>query len=308
MRTRSRLIGIAAGSGLVVASATLAAAMGLGSWSPAVTAESIAGTSTSLNSSSLDGCAFVAQRGDVLYFASDRAGGAGKLDIWYSVLRADGTWGDPTNFTAVNSAEDDFCPTAHRNGRTFLFVSGRAGGCGATGTADIYMARRHETRGWSVPANLGCAINSSAGEASPSLTDTELYFSSTRAGGLGGSDIYVSAFDGASFGPPTLAAGLNTADNDFRPNVRRDGLEVFIDSNRTGGIGGLDIWTATRASTSDAWSAPTNLGGAVNSTANELRPSLSWDGTTLYFGSTRAGGEGSQDLYVTTRPKLTGSD
>jgi hypothetical protein len=46
----------------------------------------------------------------------------------------------------------------------------------------------------------------------------------------------------------------------------------------------------------------------VNSSANELRPSLSWDATTLYFGSTRAGGEGSQDLYVSTRPKLTGSD
>ena len=268
----------------------------------------IAGTSTSLNSSALDGCAFVAQRGDVLYFASDRAGGAGKLDIWYSVQRADGTWGDPTNFTAVNSPEDDFCPMAHRNGRTFLFVSSRAGGCGATGTSDIYMTRHHETKGWSAPANLGCTINSSTGEASPSLTDTELYFSSTRAGGPGLSDIYVSAFNGVSFGTPVLAPGLNTASNDFRPNVRRDGLEIFIDSNRAGGLGLLDIWTATRASTSDAWSAPTNLGTAVNSTANELRPSLSWDGTTLYFGSTRAGGEGSQDLFLTTRSKLTGSD
>jgi Tol biopolymer transport system component len=261
--------------------------------------------SSSLNSSALDGCPFVAQRGDVLYFASERAGGAGGLDIWYSLRTAAGTWGDPTNFTAVNSSADDLCPMAHRNGRAFLFVSTRAGGCGG---ADIYAARLHETKGWSAPSNLGCSINSAGGEASPSLTDTELYFSSTRAGGPGGSDIYVSAFDGASFGTPALAAGLNTADNDFRPNVRRDGLEIFFDSNRAGGVGGLDIWTATRASVSDPWSPPTNLGGAVNSTANDLRPSLSWDGTTLYFGSARAGGEGSQDLYVTTRPKLTGSD
>ncbi|MEO8463291.1 MAG: hypothetical protein ABI555_08770 [Chloroflexota bacterium] len=41
----------------------------------------------------------------------------------------------------------------------------------------------------------------------------------------------------------------------------------------------------------------------MNSTANDLRATLSWDGRTLYFGSTRAGGEGSQDLYVTTREK-----
>lgn len=289
----------------IVAMTSAAQAMTLGSWSPAVNAESVPGTHAALNSSALDGCPFVAQRGDILYFASGRTGGAGGLDIWYSVRTADGTWGEPVNFAAVNSAVDDFCPAAHRNGRTFLFVSARAGGCGG---ADIYVSRLHETRGWSAPANLGCVINSSAGEASPSLTDTELYFSSARSGGPGGSDIYVSAFDGTSFGAPALAAGLNTAADDSRPNLRRDGLEIFFDSNRAGGIGGIDIWTATRASTSDPWSNVANPGTDVNSTVNDLRPSLSWDATALYFGSTRAGGEGSQDLYVTTRAKLTGSD
>lgn len=302
MRTRritSTVLAIVAA--VVLASA--AQAMSLGSWSSAVNAESIPGTHAGLNSAALDGCPFVAQRDDILYFASGRAGGAGGLDIWFSVRGESGAWGEPVNFAAVNSPADDFCPAAHRNGRTFLFVSARAGGCGG---ADIYMARRHETKGWSAPANLGCTINSAAGEASPSLTDTELYFSSTRLGGL--SDVYVSAFDGTSFGVPALAAGLNTAQDDFRPNVRRDGLEIFFDSNRPGGVGGLDIWTATRASTSDPWSTPTNPGSNVNSAANDLRASLSWDATTLYFGSTRAGGEGSQDLYVTTRPKLTGSE
>ncbi len=304
MRAR-RAISVVAAVAALVAMTSAAQAMSLGSWSPAVNAESIPGTHAALNSSALDGCPFVAQRGDVLYFASGRAGGAGGLDIWYSLRNEDGAWGEPVNFAAVNSAVDDFCPMAHRNGRTFLFVSARAGGCGGP---DIYLSRRHETKGWSAPSNLGCTINSAAGEASPSLTDTELYFSSARAGGPGGSDIYVSAFDGTSFGAPALATGLNTAADDSRPNLRRDGLEIFFDSTRADGAGGIDIWTATRASTSDPWSTPTNLGGDVNSTANDLRASLSWDATTLYFGSTRAGGEGSQDLFVTTRPKLTGSD
>jgi len=60
----------------------------------------------------------------------------------------------------------------------------------------------------------------------------------------------VSPFDGVSFGAPVLSQGLNTAQNDFRPNLRRDGLEIFFDSDRPGGIGGLDLWTSTRASTS----------------------------------------------------------
>lgn len=287
--------------------ATLVAAMSFGAWSPPVNAESVLDTAGNLNTAALEGCPFIAQRDDILYFASNRAGGMGGLDIWYSIRGASGAWGDPVNFAIVNSAADELCPSAHRNGKTFLFVSSRAGGCGGD---DLYMTRLHATRGWAAPQNLGCTVNSSAGEASPYLLETEMYFSSTRAGGYaadapgaasGDSDLYVSSLDGESIGTPVLAAGVNTAQNDNRPNLRRDGLEIFFDSNRPGGAGGIDLWTSTRASTSDQWSPPTNLGGGINSVANDLRPSLSWDGTSLYFGSTRSGGEGSQDLYVSTR-------
>ena len=288
-----------------VVTATVAVAMNFGGWSPPASLETIPGASETLNTTALEGCPFVAQRDDVLYFASDRPGGMGGLDIWYSLRGEDGAWGEAVNFSAVNSSANELCPMAHRNGKTFLFVSSRAGGCGGD---DLYVTRLHATRGWAVPTNLGCTVNSAAGEASPSLLATELYFSSTRGGGVGGSDIYVSAFDGESFGAPVLVPALNTVLNDNRPNLGRDGLEIFFDSNRAGGSGGIDLWTSIRASTSDPWSPPTNLGGGVNSSANDLRPSLSWDGTALYFGSTRAGNEGVQDLYVTTRTKVTGSD
>lgn len=309
--TRTLLVVASAVTAVATVSATpvVANATSPGAWAPAVSAESIPGTSRNLNTAALEGCAFVAQRDDILYFASGRSGGLGGLDIWYSLRNEDGAWGDPANFAQVNSSADDFCPSAHRNGKTFLFVSGRAGGCGGS---DLYETRLHTTRGWAPPRNLGCTINSPADEAGPYLLENELYFSSLRAGGFaadppgavsGDGDVYVSRFDGASFVEPTLVAGLNTARNDLRPNLRRDGLEVFFDSNRPGGIGLLDLWTSTRTSTSEPWSTPTNLGGDVNSSLNDLRPTLSWDGTTLYFGSVRAGGEGSQDLYVTTRDR-----
>ena len=140
-----------------------------------------------------------------------------------------------------------------------------------------------------------------------------LYFSSNRPGGFaedppgalaGDSDLYVSSWDGSVFGPPELVPGGNSEFDDGQPNLRHDRLELFFFSNRPGTFGLADIYGAIRKRTSDPWSTPVNLGPNVNSAAAETRPSLSWDGETLYFGSTRPGGEGSTDHYVTTREKL----
>lgn len=214
-----------------------------------MSAESTPGTSDNLNTVALEGCPFVSQRGDVLYFASNRPGStpvpggtASSIDIWYSLRTADGGWGDPVNFGAVNSPFTEVCPSAHRNAKDFLFVSNRPDGCGGS---DIYRTRLHPGSGtWAAPENLGCTLNSPAEEASPYLLEDELYFGSMRAGGFsstgdgpvsGDADIYVSAFDGQSFGEPELAEGLNTSSHDFRPNLRRDGLEIFLDSTRRAG-------------------------------------------------------------------------
>ena len=161
--------------------------------------------------------------------------------------------------------------------------------------------------------NLGCDTvggpNSSANEASPFPTSERrvgkgLYFSSTRSGH---SDIYRSPSHDGGFGPAVLIEELSTAAQDGHPNLRRDGLEIFFFSNRPGSLGN-DIYVATRAKTTDPWSTPVNLGPAVNSEASETRPSLSWDGRTLYFGSNRPGGEGDADHYVTNRRAHAGCD
>jgi len=90
--------------------------------------------------------------------------------------------------------------------------------------------------------------------------------------------------------------------------VRRDGLEIFFFSNRAGAAGN-DIYVATRVARPTLVDAD-QPGLNVNSAASETRPSLSWDGATLYFGSNRSGGgaEGDSDHYVTTREPLTGGN
>ena len=79
----------------------------------------------------------------------------------------------------------------------------------------------------------------------------------------------------------------------------------MFSSNRPGGQGGQDIWVATRENGADTWSQPVNLGTNVNTNASESRPSLSWNGETLYFGRAPAAG-GPGDVYVTTRTRTSG--
>jgi Tol biopolymer transport system component len=305
---------------LLIVSVLTVQAMNFGEWAVAMNAETLLGTDPSFNTAFQDGCPALSRDGLKLFMASNRPGGAGGLDIWVSSREStEEPWGAPANLGGpINTPSDEFCPTPLPNGHELLFVSTRPWACGGS---DIYLAREHAQDGWQTPENLGCHVNSPLDEASPIIVEYEngsrdLYFSSTRLGGfapepfgatVGDSDIYISSVlpDG-SVDMPVLASGVNTAAQDFRPNLRRDGLEMFFDSNRPSGVGGLDIWTATRRSPSEPWAPPVNLGLNVNSAANETRAFLSWGGTTLYFGSTRPGVEGVGDIFVTTRSRVMG--
>ena len=132
----------------------------------------------------------------------------------------------------------------------------------------------------------------------------QLFFQSARAGGIGATDIYVSdQFPNGTFGPASLVPELSSPGLEQHPSIRFDGLEMFFFSDRPGGFGAVDLWVSTRATILDVWSAPTNLGAIVNSAAGDFQPYIASDRRTLYFGSARPGGLGSQDIWVTTRSK-----
>ena len=290
---------------------SIVSAKHLGEWSAPVNAESIPGTSSELNTTANEGYPIQSPDGLSLYIVSDRPGGIpGGLDIWVAQRASkDDTWGAPENLgLPVNSSAHETSP-APVPGHGLFFVSARAGGCGLD---DIYFTRFKDGV-WEEPQNLGCQINSTAAEAGPSYFEDEsghaiLYFSSNRAGGLGFQDIYFSV----EFGPAQLDLDLSTVANDVRPYVRKDGREIVFDSNRLGSLGLQDIYTASRETTADDWSLPTNLGPLINSPGMEARPTLSRDGLTMFFGSNRPGselapnGQPSSDIYMTTRNKLIG--
>jgi WD40-like Beta Propeller Repeat len=297
---------------LMGVTAAAASAMHFSSWSTAQKIDEIAGNHADVNTAFLDGCPIQSPDGLSLYMASNRPGGKGGLDIWVATRSSkDGVWGAPEDLPEpINSGADDFCPTPLHDGG-LLFVSRRAIEGQTCGLGDIYFARRNPAQGWSEPEHLACAPdgpNSALDEQGPSDIQGRLYFSRSGlpAGNTG--ELFVSEKQGdMTFGPATPIVELNDAGaNDIQPNVRKDGREIVFSSNRTGGAGGQDIWSATRASVDDPWSTPVNLGPDVNTGAGESRPSLSWDGDQLLFGragpaGTGEGGTGASDIYVSTR-------
>jgi hypothetical protein len=80
-----------------------------------------------------------------------------------------------------------------------------------------------------------------------------------------------------------------------------DGLEIYIQSFRSGGYGGIDLWRLTRDSVNEDWGPLENLGPTVNSSRLDAWSAFSPDGLTLYFVSNRPGGHGRNDIYMTKR-------
>jgi hypothetical protein len=297
---------------LAVGAAT-ASAGDHGPWATAVDAESVPGTSSELNTGVQDGCPIQAPDGLSLYMASTRPRFPGDprtdIDIWVAHRESkDAPWGAPENLGApVNSTADDFCPTPTRGGRLF-FVSRKVVPGVTCGAGDIYLTRLNPGQGWAEPKHLGCSPdgpNTALDEQGPSYVKAggpTLYFSS-------GPEVQRSERHGdGSFGAPEPVAELNSPVADVQPNIRRDGREVVFASTRPRFLGDtrtdFDIWVATRESVNGPWSAPVNL-VAVNTSASETRPSLSWDATTLYLGRA-PGGPPTTDIYFSTRERNGG--
>jgi hypothetical protein len=201
-------------------------------------------------------------------------------------------------------AVDFWAPSLSADGRTLFFA------VGVNGDELIATATRTD-RGAGFSPAAGLAETNSGGldgSPLPSADGLSLYFYSTRPGGLGDRDVWLSrrADVGSAFAAPTLLAGVNSGALDHLPWVSADELTMLLVTNRGGGVGLLDIWIARRNSKGAGFSNIAPLNG-VNSTAIEGRAVLSNDALTTYFASERPGGFGAFDLWVATRGDASGS-
>jgi len=229
------------------------------------------------------------------------------LGLVSEVANADFTFGTPINLgPTVNSSSDDFGTDISPDGLSHYFSSGRPGGSGGY---DLWVTKRITVFDpWGQPVNLGPTVNSSAWDSCPSISadGLSLFFESKRPGGSGDDDIWVTSRptpDG-DWGPPVnLGPTVNSSAWDSCPDISADGLSLYFCSYRPGGSGSCDLWVVTRATVSDPWGQPVNLGPTVNSSTFDYGPGISADGLCLFFFSTwpEFKWTGDDDIWVTTR-------
>lgn len=150
--------------------------------------ESISRMDGHLNSQAWDSQPSITCDGQLMFFSSTRRGGMGGADIWFSRRRPNGEWSAAENMGSINTPGDEEAPFISSDGKTLYFTStGHQG----QGDGDLFIVRKEGSR-WGRPVNLGYPINSPAKELGIYVQGDGItaYFSSARAGGQGGMDIY----------------------------------------------------------------------------------------------------------------------
>jgi len=132
--------------------------------------------------------------GELLYFASDRPGGKGKLDLWVSRVTIDSilSFSSPQPLTDLNTPQDDISPYFHSSSETLFFSSE---GHKTLGGFDIFKTKKEllinqetgeEELEWAAPENIGYPMNSSYDDLYYTFASQEgkAYFASNRPGSL----------------------------------------------------------------------------------------------------------------------------
>lgn len=143
-----------------------------------------------INSTSWDSQPSISFDGKTIYFLSNRRGGLGGIDIWYSTRNNKGEFEEALNMGApINTPYNELSPFIHNDNNTLYFASDGHPGFGG---ADIFYSRQDSAGYWQEPINLGYPINTSGDENSLFVSNdgTTAFFASDRLEGHGGMDIF----------------------------------------------------------------------------------------------------------------------
>jgi Tol biopolymer transport system component len=202
---------------------------------------------STVNTGANEQCPLLSADGKELLFVSNRAGGAGGLDLWMTRRgdkRSDFDWEPAVNLGAVNTDADEFGPSWYKEGgRTVLYFNSNRGG-----NHDFYVstASRDGTFPAATPA-VGLNTTSQEQFAALSKDGLEIFFSSDRPGGFGALDLWRATRPRTSAAwstPENLGSAVNSAAAEGRSALSWDGKTLYFHSNRAGSV---DLFQSSRS-------------------------------------------------------------
>ncbi len=207
----------------------------------------------------------------------------------------------------INTGADEFGPHYVVRGNLLMFTSTRNSPTGGKGDQRIWFSEREGVGSWGepFPANEALGYGEHVGSSTVTPDGNYMIFAaydweseSNTLRGEGRTDLYSAERRGGVWtNVQNLGVLINSPYWDSQPSLSSDGKLLYFTSDRPGGLGGTDIYVSTRTAT--GWTAPRNLGSAVNSAMNDMSPVISPDGARLFFSSNGHGGEGGYDLFTT---------
>ncbi len=214
-------------------------------------------------------------------------------DAIYITEKSGDTWTQPVNLNTSIGSDGDLYPTClSADGKELYLVKYGE-------SKDIWVSRRTAS-GWSEATPLDDRINTAADESSACLSEDgkSLYFASTRKGGYGGNDLFVSVRDNKNrWGKPrNLGSMINTAFDEESPCVTNSDTTLFFSSKGHFSMGGYDIFYSSLSD--KKWSEPVNLGFPINNTGDNIGYIAMQGGKKGYYSKVNpAERDGESDIF-----------
>lgn len=263
----------------------------------------------------------ISSDGTMIYFARDCGECSGGEEIYASRQDNDGRWGIARMFGEPLSSKGHEIPLGISADGNTLAVYGHYGG--SLGRGDIFFVEK-TTEGWGALQHYAAPLNSGDFESDAMYTadGKAILFVSERPAGIGyyhekglsfngnyagNTDIYVYT-DGTGAQGEVINLGpvINTPFSEHSPYLHPDGMTLYFSSDGHGGLGGLDVYKATRLNENSwtEWSEPVNLGKEINTSRNDWGYQLPAEGARAYFArSSLADSFGGSDIFSISLPE-----
>jgi Tol biopolymer transport system component len=214
-----------------------------------------------------------------------------KQKIFFTRLE-NGSWSRPLPASFENEEYLDGNPVFSHDGNRIYFTSNRPlNGDGEARDKFLWVWFAERTsNGWSVPLPLKATFDDVALMSAPSFDKNgTMYFTPWQGGGMTSGHIHSSANRGGVYRKPEhLGSAINSGDYQAYPYVPPDGGYMIFEAQRTDSFGGDDLYVSFRKP-DGGWTEAVNMGGTINSRKSDRCPTVTPDGSFLFYISNRSG-------------------